>query len=160
MSREWKVGDRFTMEGTVEHADNGHVTVAVGPRKMTYGFHHVDFEGAKLIQAAAPEPPKLDVTKPIRTQHSEIRLQYLTTDSHGQVWVKTPVGNVVHFAESQLENIPEPKRTTTQIVELVNFTSGPQIVMKGCGTFYVNVASSAKVTYTEGEGWSICEEES
>lgn len=57
------------------------------------------------------------------------------------------------------ENIPEPKRTTTQIVELVNFDFGSRIMMKSDGAFYVNVASRAKISYTEGEGWRIEEVE-
>ena len=53
------------------------------------------------------------------------------------------------------ENTPEPKRTTTQIVELVNFEFGPRIMLKSDGAFYVNVTSRAKVSHTEGEGWGI-----
>ena len=193
MAHEWKIGDRFTLEGTVEHADNGYVTLSVGPRKMTYGFHYVDFEDAKLIHPAAPEPQKLDVTKPMYQTEAgvEIRVQDILIQTYctrkGGGWAPVlengveikhlPTGISVRCdaeryahanrasamkrlrfliaALAAQENTPEPKRTTTQIVELVNFEFGPRIMLKSDGAFYVNVTSRAKVSHTEGEGWGI-----
>ena len=71
------------------------------------------------------------------------------------IYVRYPNGRIDCYPPEELENIPEPKRTTTQIVELVNFDFGQRIMMQSDGAFYVNVASRAKVSHTEGEGWSI-----
>ena len=110
MGHEWKIGDRFTLEGTVEHADNGYVTLSVGPRKMTYGFHYVDFEDAKLIHPAAPEPQKLDVTKPVRRIWSDNtgRIVGKTLDGKRLVF-EHDLGGMCIGPESDFENIPEPK---------------------------------------------------
>ena len=55
------------------------------------------------------------------------------------------------------ENIPEPKRTTTQLVELVPFSDGIRMVEPGDPFKFVGIKSRAKISYTEGEGWSIAE---
>ena len=71
---------------------------------------HVDsaFDLVELVQDA-PEPQKLDVTKPIREKSTCMVLEYLTTDIIGTIWTKTPSGNVQAFQPSDLENIPIPK---------------------------------------------------
>ena len=159
MGHEWKSGDRFTLEGTVEHADNGYVTLSVGPRKMTYGFHYVDFEDAKLIQPAAPEPQKLDTTKPVRSIWSGNtgRIVGRTIDGKKLVF-EHDLGGMCIGPESDFENIPEPKRTYEQIVELVPFSDGIRIVKPGNPFKFVGIKSRAKISYVEGEGWSIEEE--
>jgi hypothetical protein len=118
-------------------------------------------ERAKLIHPAAPEPPKLDASKPMRLLGSdEASFTFLQRATNGMLIIKWDSGSLDILEESEVENIPEPKQITTQIVELVPFSFGPRIMMKSDLAHYMNVASRAKVTYTEGEGWSICEEES
>ena len=160
MSREWKVGDRFSVEGVItETADSAGDYQAIFDGHTTGGcVLAAEMQHAKLIQPAATEPQKLDISKPMRLKGSGKLVKYIDRDEF-KIVIRFENGYIEFANEDELENIPEPKRTTTQIVELVNFTSGPQIVMKGCGTFYVNVASRAKVGYTEGEGWSIEEVE-
>jgi hypothetical protein len=161
MEQEFEVGDRFTLEFEVTGRSwQWHESQSPGGAERA--FPPSDMRYAKLIQPAATEPPKLDVTKRMRNKHDGEEVLYIGKLSNGMIVAEEMVdGNPVasSFEESELENIPEPKRTTTQIVELVNFTSGPQIVMKSAGPFYVNVASHAKISYTDGEGWSIEEME-
>ena len=119
---------------------------------------HVDsaFDLVELVQDA-PEPQKLDVTKPMRViADSVLSITYVAFDPvMNMIYVRYPNGRIDCYPPEELENIPEPKRTTTQIVELVNFDFGQRIMMQSDGAFYVNVASRAKVSHTEGEGWSI-----
>ena len=166
MSREWKIGDRFTLEFEVVAVDQDDMhrplKATIFGKNSPCWWEQEVIKYAKLIQPAATEPPKLDVTKRMRNKHDGEEVLYIGKLSNGMIVAEEMVdGNPVasSFEESELENIPEPKRTTTQIVELVNFTSGPQIVMKSAGPFYVNVASHAKISYTDGEGWSIEEME-
>ena len=68
MTHEWKVGDRFSVEGVItETADSD------GDYKAIFDGHTIggcviaaEMACAKLIHPAAPEPQKLDVTKPVR----------------------------------------------------------------------------------------------
>ena len=162
MSREWKVGDRFSTEGVVTALPDSD-----GEYRALFDGHTADgfviaaeMACAKLIHPAAPETQKLDVTKPIRNIHSGEYVKYIGRLSDGRIVVEeqfceSPQANT--FWECELENIPWPKRTYEQIVELVPFSDGPRIVSPGNPLSYVNVASRAKISYTEGEGWSIAE---
>ena len=159
MSREWKVGDRFSVEGVItETADSDGDYQAIFDGHTTDGcVIAAEMAHAKLIKPAAPEPQKLDVTKPVRViADSVLSITYVAFDPvMNMIYVRYPNGRIDCYPPEELENIPEPKRTTTQIVELVNFDFGQRIMMQSDGAFYVNVASRAKVSHTEGEGWSI-----
>ena len=192
---EWKVGYRFTLEYLITKVVEDYVIAEIGDAENILSAEEMAL--AKLIQPAAPEPQKLDVTKPMYQTEAdvEIRMQDILIQTYctkkGGAWAPIlengieikhlPTGISVrcdtersahankasamkrlHFLIAILaaqENIPEPKRTTTQIVELVNFDFGSRIMMKSDGAFYVNVASRAKISYTEGEGWRIEEVE-
>ncbi len=156
---EWKVGYRFTLEYLITKVVEDYVIAEIGDAENILSAEEMAL--AKLIQPAAPEPAaKLDVTKPVRRIWSDNtgRIVGRTLDGKKLIF-EHDLGGMCLGPESDFENIPEPKRTTTQIVELVNFDFGPRIMMKSDGAFYVNVSSRAKVSYTEGEGWSIEEVE-
>ena len=155
---EWKVGDRFTLEFKVT-GWSGELLECKTMSSARRAFPPSDMQYAKLIHPATPEPQKLDTSKPMRISSELMEVRYLTTHPNGLIAAQTPDGLIKWYAPHDLENIPEPKRTTTQIVELVKFDFGPRIMPKSDGAFYVNVTSRAKVTYTEGEGWSIEEAE-
>ena len=157
MSREWKPGDRFTLEFEVT-GWSGELLECKTMISARRAFPSSDMQHAKLIAPAAPETQKLDVTKPIRNIHSGEYVKYIGRLSDGRIVVEeqfceSPQANT--FWECELENIPGPKRTYEQIVELVPFSDGPRIVSPGNPLSYVNVASRAKVSYTDGEGWSV-----
>ena len=160
MTHEWKVGDRFTLELEVT-GWSGEWLECKTMSSARRAFPPSDMQHAKLIEPAAPEPQKLDTSKPMRLLGSdEASFTFLQRATNGMLIIKWDSGSLDILDESEVENIPEPKQITTQIVELVPFSFGPRIMMKSDLARYMNVASRAKVTYTEGEGWSICEEES
>ena len=160
MTHEWKVGDRFSVEGVItETADSD------GDYKAIFDGHTIggcviaaEMACAKLIKPAAPEPQKLDVTKPVRRIWSGNtgRIVGKTLDGK-KLLFEHDLGGMCIGPESDFENIPEPKRTTTQLVELVPFSDGIRIVEPGDPFKFVGIKSRAKISYTEGEGWSIAE---
>lgn len=162
---EWKVGDRFTLEGTVEHADNGYVTVAVGPRKMTYGFHSVDFEGAKVVRPAALESTKLDVTKRMRSKRTGKEVTFVGHLSNGSIVVQrmidgNPVASV--FCEDELENIPEPEEVLECELAVGRVLDGwglKDTIIRGRNFSQKFAKSRARVTWSESQGWRIEEVE-
>ena len=194
MTREWKVGDRFTLEYMITKVVDDYVIAEIGDAENILSAEEMAL--AKLIQGAAPEPQKLDVTKPMCQTEADVELRmqdiliqtYCTRKGGGWAPILENGVEIKHLptgisvrcdtersahanrasamkrllfliaALAAQETIPEPKRTTMQIVELVNFDFDPRIMMKSDGAFYVNVASRAKVSYIEGEGWSIEEE--
>lgn len=152
---EWKVGYRFTLEYLITKVVDDYVIAEIGDAENILSAEEMAL--AKLIQPAATELPKLDVTKPMRVVADSVpSITYVAFDPvMNMIYVRYPNGRIDCYPPEELENIPEPKRTTTQIVELVNFDFGQRIMMQSDGAFYVNVASRAKVSHTEGEGWSI-----
>ena len=76
-----------------------------------------------------------------------------------QFWDNTQLSQAVLIkpAEEAPRIQPEPKRTYEQIVELVPFFDGIRIVEPGDPFKFVGIKSRAKISYTEGEGWSIAE---
>ena len=151
---EWKVGYRFTLEYLITKVVEDYVIAEIGDAENILSAEEMAL--AKLIQPAAPEPAaKLDVTKPMRCRGGCTPISYLATDQFGRIWIQNNEKQVLCLDYSDLENIPGPKRTYEQIVELVPFSDGPRIVSPGNPLSYVNVASRAKVSYTDGEGWSV-----
>ena len=162
MSREWKVGDRFSVEGVITAAPD-----CDGDYQAIFDGHTIggcviaaEMACAKLIHPAAPEPQKLDVTKPMRVvADSVLSITYVAFDPvMNMIYVRYPNGRIDCYPPEELENIPEPKRTYEQIVELVPFFDGIRIVEPGDPFKFVGIKSRAKISYVEGEGWSIEEE--
>ena len=160
MVREWKVGDRFSVEGVItETADSDGDYKAIFDGHTTDGsVFGAEMACAKLIQAAAPEPQKLDTSKPMRLLGSdEASFTFLQRATNGMLIIRWDSGSFDVLDESEVENIPETKDTWSR--EVVKVEGLDFLVMDG-GVFNRKVLAKAKVTYTEGEGWSICEEES
>ena len=157
MSREWKPGDRFTLEFEVT-GWSGELLECKTMISARRAFPSSDMQHAKLIAPAAPETQKLDVKKPVRRIWSGNtgRIVGKTLDGKNLLF-EHDLGGMCIGPESDFENIPEPKRTTTQLVELVPFSDGIRIVEPGDPFKFVGIKSRAKISYTEGEGWSIAE---
>jgi hypothetical protein len=65
---------------------------------------------AKLIKPAAPEPQKLDTSKPMRLLGSdEASFTFLQRATNGMLIIKWDSGSLDVIDESEVENIPEPK---------------------------------------------------
>ena len=154
MTREWKPGDRFTLELEVT-GWSGEWLECKTMISARRAFPSSDMQHAKLIAPAAPETQKLDVTKPMRFRGGGTQVAYIDRTESGLLAVRDDHRCILLLAPSELENIPGPKRTYEQIVELVPFSDGLRIVSPGNPLSYVNVASRAKVSYTDGEGWSV-----
>ena len=160
MTHEWKVGDRFNRTITVStdyeitRIDEKFVYLSDGKNIVIWPLFYLD-DVTPLIPAT-PEPQKLDVKKPVRRIWSGNtgRIVGKTLDGK-KLLFEHDLGGMCIGPESDFENIPEPKRTTTQLVELVPFSDGIRIVKPGNPFRYTNIKSSAKVSYVEGEGWSI-----
>ena len=89
---------------------------------------------------------------------SVLSITYVAFDPvMNMIYVRYPNGRIDCYPPEELENIPEPKRTYEQIVELVPFFDGIRIVEPGDPFKFVGIKSRAKISYTEGEGWSIAE---
>ena len=158
MSREWKVGDRFSVEGVItETADSDGDYQAIFDGHTTAGLTiGAEMACAKLIKPAEGQKESaLDVTKPMRFRGGGTQVAYIDRTESGLLAVRDDHRCILLLAPSELENIPGPKRTYEQIVELVPFSDGLRIVSPGNPLSYVNVASRAKVSYTDGEGWSV-----
>ena len=114
MEREWKVGDRFTLELEVIEVDckdrnTPILATAVGTNESAW-FSKDEILHAKPIQSAAPEPKKLDTSKRVRIKWSGDNGRIV-----GETFDKTQLvfeydrGGVCIAPESEFENIPEPK---------------------------------------------------
>ncbi len=166
MTHEWKVGDRFTLEFEVvkirrhSHAEWEVDATTTCEEDMSF-FSQSQMDHAKLI-APAPEENPLDVAKPMRFRGGITEHRYVGRLSNGEIVVEQLVaGRYLATAhhESELENIPEPKITTADVLSLWKFKSGERLFLWGACACATRI-SQARVSYTEGEGWSICEAES
>ena len=154
MTHEWKVGDRFSVEGVItETADSD------GDYKAIFDGHTIggcviaaEMACAKLIHPAAPEPQKLDVTKPVRRIWSGNtgRIVGKTLDGKKIVF-EHDLGGMCIGPESDFENIPEPKIMGRR--EAVLLENGSVIWAGYCGdNCDIAIVGRAWVEITEGDG--------
>lgn len=108
MTHEWKVGDRFTLEYLITKVVEDYVIAEIGDAENILSAEEMAL--AKLIQPAATEPQKLDVTKPVRRIWSDNtgRIVGKTLDGKRLVF-EHDLGGMCIGPESDFENIPEPK---------------------------------------------------
>ena len=161
MEREWKVGDRFTLELEVIEVDckdrnTPILATAVGTNESAW-FSKDEILHAKPIQSAAPEPKKLDTSKRVRIKWSGDNGRIV-----GETFDKTQLvfeydrGGVCIAPESEFENIPEPKIIGRRLAVLVEDESiywgdnSPDSIYR-LGR-YLHVIGRAWVEITEGDG--------
>ena len=145
MTREWKVGDRFSVEGVITAAPDcdgdyqaifdGHTT---GGCVLAAEMQH-----AKLIQPAAPEPQKLDVTKPICIRDAQLMVKFVERTESGRVIIELATGIQFPVEERQLENIPEPKIKGRREV----------VLLDSCAVTFADALSVAATKYIVGRAW-------
>ena len=115
MEREWEIGDRFTLEFEVT-GWSGEWTECKTIGATRRAFPPSDMQHAKLIEPAAPEPEKLDVTKPIWTKEGAHHVvEYVATTTDGAVVVRWPSEFVEILNASELENIPDNEDECTTL---------------------------------------------
>jgi len=56
---------------------------------------------------------------------------------------------------TELEHIPKPKITTSDVLSLWEFKTGARAFLWGDAAGCATRLSQVRVSYTEGEGWSI-----
>ena len=152
MSREWKVGDRFSVEGVVTALPDSD-----GDYRALFDGHTGDgcviaaeMENAKLIGS------RLDSTKPIRIRRNGEPVTYIGPLSNGQIVVEeafngSPQANTLW--PSELENVPEEKRKASATYYLVenSFTVPipPRLYVEG---IHGKVIGQKLLEITEGDG--------
>ena len=114
MTHEWKIGDRFTLEFEVVAVDqddiNRPLKATIFGQNSPCWWEQQVIKYAKLSQPAAPEPPKLDASKPMRLLGSdEASFTFLQRATNGMLIIKWDSGSLDILEESEVENIPEPK---------------------------------------------------
>ena len=156
MEREWKVGDKFTLEFEVvkirrhSHAEWEVDATTTCEEDMSF-FSQSQMDHAKLI-APAPEEKALDVTKPMRFRGGITEHRYVGRLSNGEIVVEQLVaGRYLATAHHgiELENIPEPK-----------IKGRRRAILSGDGGIYwgdswrsnLQIKGYAWVEITEGDG--------
>lgn len=158
---DFKVGDKVMLEGVI---------LSIGPHTHEYGVRmrgddtawntitQDAMAHATLIEPA-PEPVEdkvLDLSKPVRVKSrpDEKVVSIFGPNSRDFYMVEFECGSVDLRFGCEIENIPEPKKTVMQEVNLHEYANGSRFFASG----YVSCAaliSKARITHTEGEGWSI-----
>ena len=158
---EWKVGYRFTLEYLITKVVDDYVIAEIGDAENILSAEEMAL--AKLIQPAATELPKLDVTKPMRLLGSdEASFTFLQRATNGMLIIKWDSGSLDVIDESEVENIPEPKIKGGRLAVLAEDGSvywgdnSPDSIYRLCRD--LRVVGRKLVEITEGEGWSIEED--
>lgn len=155
MEREWEIGDRFTLEFEVT-GWSGEWTECKTIGATRRAFPPSDMQHAKLIEPAEEEKAEeLDLSKPLKVIRSGDQVTYLCASSNGEIAVEDHRGFIMVYRAEALENIPEPKITTSDILSLWEFKSGERLFLWGEAAGCATRISKARVSYTEGKGWSI-----
>lgn len=159
---EFKIGDRVRLEGVITDLDHirgawigfkGHaIKTLLSPKEM---------DNAEIIEPEIKDTPQenvseLDLTKPMRIKClPDVKVNTVFGPSKsGFCMIDHSDGiNICHVNE--LENIPEPKITTSDVLSLWEFKTGARVFMWGDAAGCATRLSQVRVSYTEGEGWSI-----
>ena len=151
MEHEWKVGDRFTLELEVT-GWSGEWLECKTMSSARRAFPPSDMQYAKLIHPAAPEPQKLDTSKPMRLLGSdEASFTFLQRATNGMLIIKWDSGSLDVIDESEVENIPEPKIMGRR--EAVLLSNGDTVWATPSDFWHrYPVIGRAWVDITEGDG--------
>ena len=151
MAHEWKVGDRFTLEFEVT-GWSGEWLECKTMSSARRAFPPSDMQYAKLIKPAAPEPQKLDTSKPMRLLGSdEASFTFLQRATNGMLIIKWDSGSLDVIDESEVENIPEPKIMGRR--EAVLLSNGDTVWATPSDFWHrYPVIGRAWVDITEGDG--------
>jgi len=157
--QEFKVGDNVRLEGTITDMWKSHVYVQLKGDSETVCNVRMDaMAHATLIEPGPKAPQKerpLDLNKPIRRKDNLVTVPYLGLTSSGHVITEDEEGDAFSLHQKELENIPEPKITTSDVLSLWEFKTGARAFLWGDAAGCATRLSRVRVSYTEGEGWSI-----
>jgi len=123
------------------------------------GVHSPECEAehiAAITGVPVEKTEELDLSKPVQFKYypdRKIKAVYGPT-SINTYMVEEEKGVINMYIGEALENIPEPKKTVMQEVNLHEYANGSRFFASG----YVSCASlisKARITHTEDEGWSV-----
>jgi len=127
----------------------------------TTGMNHspeCEAEHIAAITGVHVEEKVLDLSKPMQFKYypdRKIKAVYGPT-SINTYMVEEEKGVINMYIGEALENIPEPKITTSDVLSLWKFHAGARAFMWGNDVgSATRISSQVRVSYTEGEGWSI-----
>ncbi len=158
--QEFKVGDRVLLEGVITTIPpSGGYFVTFGGSTKDIFVTREKMNNATLIEPELKDIPQrqvmeLDLNKPMRFKNSENSVRYIGELSNGRIVVE-PVsrpGVYADFYKDELENIPEPKKITA-VLYLHEYADGSRFFSGYTATG--TRISAARISHTEGEGWSI-----
>jgi len=155
---EFEVGDRVRLEGIVVRANTKTLLAGIILDGARFPVNVSDevMAHATLIEPAEEEKvQELDLSKPVRIkvrQDVEVR-EVFGPSSRGFCLVDRADGILDIRLAEELENIPEPKKTVMQEVNLHEYANGRRFF--AYGYVYCAPLSKARITHTSGEGWSI-----
>ena len=139
-----------------------HITPCKGKNcGSTTGMNHspeCEAEHIAAITGAVVENNVLDLSKPIRRKGETFGGAYIGRRANGKIVFESPCvmpSSLDFDYDRELENIPEPKITTSDVLSLWEFKTGGRAFLWGDAAGCATRLSRVRVSYTEGEGWSV-----
>ena len=152
MSREWKVGDRFSTEGVVTALPDSD-----GDYRALFDGHTADgcvtaaeMAHAKLIKPA-PEEKLLDLNKPMQMSDGRAVLYHGVT-KNGLIIAESDDGFVWVVDACSVKNVPEEKRNGVIRMYLVENENCPICYYSYKRDLHGRILGKAYVGITEGDG--------
>jgi len=136
----------------------GKFTAYIRPGSFTADWRDSLEQRPEEVEAAVKvaDEKVLDLSKPIQLKDTKSPVNYLAKDHMDIIFVQE-VGSlkVLGLDEYDLENIPEPKITTSDVLSLWEFKTGGRAFLWGDAAGCATRLSRVRASYTDGEGWSI-----
>jgi len=157
-----KVGDRFSVEGVVTELadpDGEYCARFDGAHSGGYVARSI-MAHATLVEPAdkVAENKVLDLSKPVRLIGGSEELEFIQLVTNGMIIIKWPSGSLDVLTPDEIENVPEPKRTASRDMVMVDDGMGtrPYILYDHMEfeeiSFVGKVIARGTVTLTEGDG--------
>ena len=162
--QKFKVGDLVRLEGVITYIhNNGYTGVKFGGFSGTLSLlspkeiSHATLVEPEIKDAPQEQVKELDLSKPIQTKNGGHPVIYVGRLSNSKIIVESkeidnPCWIYADFREDELENIPEPKKITA-VLYLHEYADGSRFFSGYTATG--TRISAARISHTEGEGWSI-----
>jgi hypothetical protein len=157
MVHTWKEGERVRLDGVVVRELSDHIRILFPGDEDPNWITKKAMAHATLVESV----PELDLAKPIQTKDGKQEMEFVDRTERGGILVRSNNDDLLRvFWPEVLENIPTQKNADSMnLVALCSIWAG---ATKPFGVYYDNgipqssvALSRAKVTYTEGEGWSV-----
>jgi len=158
----FKVGDNVRLEGTIINMFAGWVGVRIlADQGLGCSSMKIDvLKHATLVEPAdkVAENKMLDLSKPVRLISGSEELEFIQLATNGMIIIKWPSGSLDVLTPDEIENIPEPPRTATREMVMVDDGMGtqPYILYDHMEfeeiSFVGKIIARGTITLTEGDG--------